>query len=186
MRPIGLFAASLLLFGQPSTERPESPLSAISSSRPARGTWPRGGISSGISRQTWQQLPAAPVEERSQGTLECYPHVTQIGVGARRIFRDEHGWVAKEILYRTPIMAEHGTCSEAALVVYQTIQYQRDGLGRTIVETVVSPQGTIDHFMRYEYQGASNQWSRHVAFGADGDRQFEMRRGGTPFLVVFQ
>lgn len=176
MKPIGLFAASLLLLVPASTEGTES-LLALSSSLPARGTRPRGGVISGIFHQSRQQLAAA-VEDRSQSTLECYPHVTQIGVGARRIVRDEHGWVAKEIFYRTPTMADPGTCSEGPLVVYQTVQYQRDGLGRTIVETVVNPQGTIDHVVRYEYQDASNQWSRHVTFGPGGDRRFEMRRGG--------
>lgn len=86
MKPLGLFAASLLLFPQPSTER-ASPLSAISLSLPARGTWSRGGLYSEMPPESREELPVEPVEEQSQGVMQIGADPIRIHKDARQLSR---------------------------------------------------------------------------------------------------
>jgi hypothetical protein len=116
----------------------------------------------------------------AQEALHCYGAPTQIGVVARRDFKDDHGFVVKAISYRSAAgLTEQPLCAEESLGVYETRLYERDGLGRVVVETVLDAQSQVDRFARYEYGLTDPKTpSRIVSYGPEGDPRYETRRSG--------
>ena len=111
-----------------------------------------------------------------QSELHCYSSFTQIGTAARREFRDNNGFVVKTIYY----MSTSGqdvtpSCAAEHLIEQRTTTYQRDALGRVLLESTV---GAGVHFIRRtEYVGDNRQPSRETTFSPDGSRTGEIRYG---------
>ncbi len=116
------------------------------------------------------QAPSAP-----QSRLICYEFATQIGVAARREFRDEKGFVFKEIYYTSTGPTMKPTCAEGTLRVHSIRTYTPDTLGRPIVETDLRADGAVDRAWRLEYRGDEKQPIRRTQTDPAGRTRYEIR-----------
>ena len=119
---------------------------------------------------------AVAVSAQREPVLHCFAAETQIGVVARREFLDDRGFVVKEILYRSTELTARRTCAEDTLRVYSVRTFTRDALGRSVVETEMSPAGAVERVVRHEYLGDSMQPSRDIWASPQGERRYEIRR----------
>jgi len=104
--------------------------------------------------------------------------MTQVGVVARRDFSDANGFVTREIFYVSTESSVRPSCAEGTLRVYMSRDYQRDALGRVLVETDLGPDGIVQHVWRLEYRGEEKAPSRRVQYDPAGIRRFEIRSEG--------
>jgi hypothetical protein len=127
----------------------------------------------GVLLAAWPRVTAA---EQPQSVLRCYGVETEIGIVARRDYFDDRGFVVKEVLYRSNDRTGGRTCAEDTLRVYSVKTITRDGFGRSVVETELSPNGDVERVLRHEYQGDSKEPSRDILSAPDGTRRYEIRR----------
>lgn len=120
---------------------------------------------------------AAPVAAQPQPILHCFRAETQIGVVARRDYFDDRGLVIKEVLYRSSDRTGQHTCAEDMLRVYSITNITRDALGRSVVETEMSPDEKVERVLRHEYAGDDAEASRDIWSAPDGTRRYEIRHG---------
>ncbi len=88
-------------------------------------------------------IPASALA--SQSELHCYGASTQVGVAARRDFSDANGFVTREIFYVSTESSVRPSCADGTLRVHSSRDYQRDPLGRVLVETDLGPDGIVQH-----------------------------------------
>ena len=117
-----------------------------------------------------------PLYAQAEPPLQCYGAETQIGVIAHRDFLDGRGLVIKQILYRSADSAGRPKCSDDAVRVYAIRTITRDSVGRSVVETEISPSGAVERVLRHEYVGDAQEASRDIWSGPDGSRRYEIRR----------
>ena len=126
----------------------------------------------GVLLAAWPGVAAAG----QQSVLRCYGVETEIGIVARRDYVDDRGFVVKEVLYRSGDRTGARTCAEDMLRVYSITTITRDALGRSVVETELSPAGEVQRVVRHEYQGDSKEPARDILSAPDGTRRYEIRR----------
>ena len=102
--------------------------------------------------------------------------ITQIGTAALREFRDDNGFVGKAIYYTsTSVERMKPSCADEHLREQQISTYQRDVLGRVLVETTVG--AGVNFIRRNEYVGDNKHPSRETVLNPDGSRRGEIRHG---------
>ena len=112
----------------------------------------------------------------AQSELRCYPSITQIGTAALREFRDDNGFVVKTIYYMsTSVQNMRPSCADEHLREQRMTTFERDALGRVLVETSVG--AGVNFIRRNEYVGDNKKPSRETTFGPDGTRRSEVRWG---------
>ena len=112
----------------------------------------------------------------AQSELHCYPFITQIGTAALREFRDDNGFVVKAIYYvSTSVENMKPSGVDEHLRELRISTYQRDALGRVLLETTVGAGVTF--VRRHEYVGDNKQPSRETVFNPDETRRSEIRHG---------
>jgi hypothetical protein len=118
-----------------------------------------------------------PSVASAQPVFHCYAAVTEIGTVARRDFTDESGFVVKTIYYESREPTLQPSCSEATLRIQSVRTFERDALGRVLVERYgLLPE--LASFIRYEYNSDDMWPSRRTLFGRDGIRRYEIRYSG--------
>lgn len=112
----------------------------------------------------------------TQSELRCYPSITQIATAALREFRDDSGFVVKAIYYTsTSVEGMKPSCADEHLREQRITTYQRDALGRVLVETTVG--AGVNLIRRNEYVGDNKKPSQETTLGPDGTRRSEIRYG---------
>jgi hypothetical protein len=118
-----------------------------------------------------------PSVASAQPVFHCYAAVSEIGTVARRDFTDESGFVVKTIYYESREPTLQPSCSEATLRIQSVRTFDRDALGRVVVERDgLMPE--LAPVVFYEYVSNQMSPSRRTQFGQDGRRSHEIRYSG--------
>ena len=122
-------------------------------------------------------LSLMPSVTSAESVFRCYAAMTEIGTVARRDFTDQRGFVMKTILYGSREDGVQPACSEANLRIQSVRTFERDALGRVVVERHDLFPALLS-LVRYEY-GSDDMWpARRTQFGRDGSRRYEIRYSG--------